>query len=696
MSDTRSVDFLVELGTEELPPKALKTLRDAFRNSVDVQLEEAGLSYQSLQAYASPRRLAIQILGLDARQSDRQQEKLGPAVSAAKDADGNPTKAALGFARGCGVDFEALETTHDGKAERLVFRSTVHGEDASALLPAMIETALQQLPVPKRMRWGAHRFEFVRPVHWLVMLLDDEVLDAEVLGIRSGRQTRGHRFHGEPHFDLQNAADYVEPLLKTGWVMVNYEDRRHTIEQQVQKAGEKLGGQAVIEADLLDEVTALVEWPVALAGSFEERFLKIPAQALISSMKEHQKYFHVVNEDGQLLPYFITVSNIESRDPDKIIAGNERVIRPRLSDAAFFYETDCKHSLESLLPRLDRIVFQNKLGSIGDKVRRIESLAVTLGKHTGADLGHVERAAKLCKADLVTEMVGEFDDMQGIAGAAYALNDGEEASVARALEEQYWPRFAGDQLPTENTGICVALADRLDTIVGIFGIGQKPTGSKDPFALRRASLGVLRIMIEKELDLDLKDAIQWAIDAHGSLPKADGLLDTVFDYITDRLRSWYQEQGVSYEVFAAVMGVNPSHPSDINRRVSAVQAFAGLPEAEALASANKRVMNLLAKAPADLGGSVNPELMSEAEEQALFEQLQTLGEQSDQYIQQGDYSSALKTLSGLKTSVDQFFDAVMVMSDDDAVRNNRLSLLKQLAERFLKIADVSQLASQRG
>lgn len=696
MSDTRSVDFLVELGTEELPPKALKTLRDAFRNSVDVQLEEAGLSYQSLQAYASPRRLAIQILGLDARQSDRQQEKLGPAVSAAKDADGNPTKAALGFARGCGVDFEALETTHDGKAERLVFRSTVHGEAASALLPAMIETALQQLPVPKRMRWGAHRFEFVRPVHWLVMLLDDEVLDAEVLGIRSGRQTKGHRFHGEAQFDLQHAADYVEPLLKTGWVMVNYEDRRHTIEQQVQQAGEKLGGQAVIEADLLDEVTALVEWPVALAGSFEERFLKIPAQALISSMKEHQKYFHVVNEGGELLPYFITVSNIESQDPDKIIAGNERVIRPRLSDAAFFYETDCKHSLESLLPRLDRIVFQNKLGSIGDKVRRIESLAVTLGKHTGADLGHVERAAKLCKADLVTEMVGEFDDMQGIAGAAYALNDGEEASVARALEEQYWPRFAGDQLPTESTGICVALADRLDTIVGIFGIGQKPTGSKDPFALRRASLGVLRIMIEKELDLDLKDAIQWAIDTHGSLPKADGLLDTVFDYITDRLRSWYQEQGVSYQVFAAVMGVHPSHPSDINRRVIAVQAFAGLPEAEALASANKRVMNLLAKAPADLGGSVNRELMSEAEEQALLEQLQTLGEQSDQYIQQGDYSSALKTLSGLKTSVDQFFDAVMVMSDDDAVRNNRLSLLKQLAERFLRIADVSQLASQRG
>lgn len=696
MSDTRSVDFLVELGTEELPPKALKTLRDAFRNSVDVQLEEAGLSYQSLQAYASPRRLAIQILGLDARQSDRQQEKLGPAVAAAKDNDGNPTKAALGFARGCGVEFDALETTHDGKAERLVFRSTIHGETASILLPGMVETALQQLPVPKRMRWGAHRFEFVRPVHWLVMLLDGDVLDAEVLGIRSGRETRGHRFHGEARFDLQQADDYVEPLLKQGWVMVNYEDRRQTIEQQVQQAGEQLGGQAVIEADLLDEVTALVEWPVALAGSFEERFLNIPAQALISSMKEHQKYFHVVDGKGELMPYFITVSNIESQDPAKIIAGNERVIRPRLSDAAFFYETDCKRSLESLLPRLDRIVFQNKLGSVGDKARRVEKLAVQLGKHIGADLAHVERAARLSKADLVTEMVGEFDDMQGIAGAAYALNDGEEANVARALEEQYWPRFAGDRLPGEATGICIALADRLDTIVGIFGIGQKPTGSKDPFALRRASLGVLRIMIDKKLDLDLKQCIQYAVDAHNELPAAAGLTDTVFDYITERLRSLYQEQGIRFEVFAAVMGVNPSHPLDIDQRVNAVQAFAGLPEAEALASANKRVMNLLAKAPAELDSRVQEELLSQDEEQELLQRINELGEQSDQYIQQADYAAALKTLAGLKTTVDRFFDAVMVMCDDEAIRNNRLSLLKLLAERFLKIADVSQLASQRG
>jgi len=685
--------FLVEIGTEELPPKALKALYLSFRQGVVDGLRAANLETGATHAFAAPRRLAVLVEDVAPRQPDQSIEKLGPNVAAAFDKDGKVSKAAEGFARSCGVAFEQLERVATDKGERLVWRSVQPGKSAAELLPGIVDTALEQLPIPKRMRWGARRAEFVRPVHWVVMLLGDAVIDTEVLGVKTGRDSRGHRFHCNRAVSIGNPAEYQLTLENDAYVIADFNERRGRIRAQVEALGQKLGGRAVIDEDLLDEVTGLVEWPVALAGGFEQRFLAVPQEALISSMKEHQKYFHVVDAAGKLLPHFITVSNIESRDAGKVIAGNERVIRPRLSDAAFFYETDLKTPLDQLRERLRSVVFQDKLGTVFDKTERIAGLARHIAAQIGGNPDWAARAGQLSKADLMSGMVGEFDDMQGIAGAYYARHEGQPAEVADALREQYQPRFAGDELPASLTGVSVALADRLDTLVGIFGIGQPPTGSKDPFGLRRAALGILRMIVERGFDLDLREVLTQAQRQYPQFEGRADLVDTVLGYMIERFRAWYEDENIPAEVFMAVSAKNLSRPLDINQRVHAVHRFSQLPEAAALASANKRVSNILAKRD-DQGAlpALRGELLTEAAEQELARQVAAQAAQVKPLFAARKYREGLEQLAGLRGAVDAFFDNVLVMAEAEAVRNNRLALLEQLRGLFLEVADISVLA----
>jgi glycyl-tRNA synthetase beta chain len=685
-------DFLVEIGTEELPPKALRKLVESFSQSIITSLQAEGLSYSgSKPLLATPRRLAFVVEGLAGETPQKEIVMWGPPKKIAFDADGKPGKAAEAFARKNNLAVDQLQVENDGKADKLVYRCSVPGKPVAQLLPTIVEEALNKLPIPKRMRWGANRTEFVRPAHWVVMLYGDAVVEGKILGIKAGRQTRGHRFHCNKKITLDNAGNY-QHVLKEAHVLVDFEKRQALIKQQVSAAGEKLGGQAVIDADLLNEVTALNEWPVALAGSFEERFLEVPPEALISSMAEHQKYFHVVDDNGKLLPYFITVANIESTDPQQVIGGNERVIRPRLSDAAFFFETDKKTKLADRAEKLKTVVFQAKLGTLFDKTLRIKALAQSIAAEIDGNPEYAGRAAQLCKADLVSDMVLEFDKMQGVAGTYYALHDGENSEVANALKDHYLPRFSGDKLPESLTGCAVALADRLDTIVGIFGIGQLPTGSKDPFALRRASLGVLRIIVEKGLDLDLRSCLAQAIQQHKDLPEAAGLEDKVLDYMIERFRAWYEQDNIAAEVFMAVSAKGLSRPLDINARVKAVHQFSQLAEAQSLAAANKRVSNILAKLDnVATIGAVNKSLLSDSAELELAKLVQAKATEVEPLFSQHHYGEALTRLASLRDPVDAFFDDVMVMVDDEAVRNNRLALLKQLRDLFLEVADISLL-----
>ncbi|UTA47929.1 glycine--tRNA ligase subunit beta [Simiduia sp. 21SJ11W-1] len=687
--------FLVEVGTEELPPKALKTLSNAFTQSIVASLQAQGLTMGEVKSFAAPRRLAVTIAGLPTNTPVSDVEMFGPPAHIAFDKDGKPTKAAQAFAQKNGVPLDALQTKSDGKIDKLYVNLKQGGESVSALLPAMVEKALGDLPIPKRMRWGAKRVEFVRPVHWLVMLLDDAIVEGEVMGLKAGRESRGHRFHHNQAVRIAHATEYAS-ALKAAYVLADFDARQQTIAQQVNACAATLNGVAQMEADLLDEVTALVEWPVALAGNFEARFLEVPAEALISSMGEHQKYFHVLDHQGALMPHFITVANLESKDPAQVIDGNERVIRPRLADAAFFFETDKKTTLAAQRERLKSIVFQAKLGTLYEKTERVSKLAGIIAGHLNSDTQKAERAGLLCKSDLVTNMVGEFDTMQGIAGYYYALNDGEDAEVASALNEQYMPRFAGDALPETPTGVQLALADRLDTLVGIFGIGQHPTGSKDPFALRRASLGVLRLLVEKQLPLDLRALLEAAIAQHPSLPEAQGLADTVLQYMLERLRAWYEDANIAPEIFMAVSAKQLSHPLDIDNRVKAVQAFAALPAADALAAANKRVANILAKLDEQPAASVNSALLTEAAEQQLARAISEQQAATAPLFANSEYTKALTQLASLQATVDTFFDEVMVMADDQQVRNNRLALLVQLRALFLEVADISLLARTKG
>lgn len=686
-------DLLIEIGTEELPPKALTTLSGAFRRGVEEGLGKAGLSFQSIQEFASPRRLAVLVKALPIGQGDKTVERRGPALTAAFDEEGVPTKAAQGFAASCGVTVDQLERVETDKGAWLVHRSVQPGRKTAEVIPEVVQAALDRLPIPKRMRWGDLDAEFVRPVHWVVMLFGDEVIDCEILSVRSGRETRGHRFHHPAPLYLGEPEAYEALLLSEGRVIADFAKRREAVRAQVLEAAVQLGGNAVIDEALLDEVTALVEWPVAIVGDFEERFLEVPAEALVSSMKGHQKYFHVVDGDGQLMPHFIAIANIDSREPDHVRAGNERVIRPRLSDASFFWHQDRKQPLDARIASLKAVVFQQKLGTLYAKSERVAALAGVIARQIGAEPAKAERAARLAKCDLMTAMVGEFPELQGIMGRYYALHDGEPADVAAALDEQYMPRQAGNALPSTGTGQALAIADRLDTLAGIFGIGQLPTGDKDPFGLRRAALGVLRTCIEKGLDLDLRALLQQAVErlqADG-VQVAEATAEQVFEFMMERLRAYYQEVSVATDTFEAVLARQPTRPLDFHARIHAVSAFRRLPEAESLAAANKRIHNILRKAEVAVPEEVQAALFVEPAERALGEQLAALEGEVRTLLEARRYEEALCRLAGLREAVDGFFDAVMVMADDAKLRDNRLALLKRLGDLFLEVADISRL-----
>ncbi|MBV4538810.1 MULTISPECIES: glycine--tRNA ligase subunit beta [Pseudomonas] len=679
-------DFLVELGTEELPPKALASLGDAFLAGIEKGLQAAGLNYTAKQVYAAPRRLAVLIRQLDVQQPDRSINVDGPPVQAAFDAEGKPTQAALGFAKKCGVDLSEI----DQSGAKLRFSQHIPGKATTSLLPTIVEDSLNDLPIPKRMRWAASREEFVRPTQWLVMLLGDQVVDCTILKQQAGRESRGHRFHHPENVVITTPANYVEDLRKA-YVLADFAERRELIAKRTAELAMQQEGTAIVPPALLDEVTALVEWPVPLVCSFEERFLDVPQEALITTMQDNQKYFCLLDSEGKLLPRFITVANVESRDPKQIVQGNEKVVRPRLTDAEFFFKQDKKQPLATFNERLKNVVFQAQLGSVYDKAERVSKLAAFIAPHIGGDAQRAARAGLLSKCDLATEMVGEFPEMQGIAGYYYAVNDGEPEDVAQALNEQYMPRGAGAELPQTLTGAAVAIADKLDTLVGIFGIGMLPTGSKDPYALRRAALGVLRILIEKQLDLDLTDAVSFAVTQFGSKVKAAGLSEQVLEFIFDRLRARYEDEGIDVGTYLSVRALKPGSALDFDQRVQAVQAFRKLPEAEALAAVNKRVSNLLSKAEGAIAEQVEPKYFDNANEFSLYSAIQ----QADQAVQPmaaaRQYSESLARLAALRDPVDAFFEAVMVNAEDAKVRANRYALLSRLRGLFLGVADISLL-----
>lgn len=679
-------DFLFELGGEELPPKSLLTLATALRDGVVSGLTAAGLSHSGVEFYAAPRRLAIFIRDLAAQQPDRVVTVDGPPVKAAFDASGEPTQAALGFARKNGVDISEIDRSGD----KLRYVKAISGEQTAALMPGIFELALKNLPIAKRMRWGAKRVEFVRPMHWLVMLYGSDVVPARLLDIDSGRSSCGHRFHHPEAVAIAHAGDYLQ-VMESAHVIADFDRRRQHIRSTVNALAAKEGGQALMPDALLDEVTALVEWPMPLVCSFESRFLAVPQEALISTMQDNQKYFCLVDAQGQLMARFITVANIASSAPEKIVAGNEKVVRPRLTDAEFFFNQDKKITLAERNERLKSVVFQAQLGTVYAKAERVSALAATIAGMIGGDATLAAMAGLLCKSDLASEMVSEFPELQGIAGTHYARHEGLPEEVALALNEQYLPRFAGDVLPTTKTGQAVALADKLDTLTGIFGIGQPPTGSKDPFALRRAALGVLRILIEGELDADLEQLVIAATRQHGSALTVASTATDVFDFLLGRYRAMYEDQGITPDVIAAVQACRPTQARDFDRRVKAVAHFQSLPEAGALAAANKRVSNILAK-EAISAGDIDAALLQEGAEKTLAAAVEQLSRRVEPLFAAGDYTQALTALAGLRAPVDAFFDSVMVMAEDAAVRANRLRLLSQLRALFLRVADISQLA----
>ena len=679
-------DFLVELGTEELPPKALNTLADAFLAGIEKGLQNAGLSFSAKKVYAAPRRLAVLLTQLQTQQPDRSINIDGPPRQAAFDAQGNPTQAALGFAKKCGVDLSEI----DQSGPKLRFSQVIVGKPTASLLPTIVEDALNDLPIPKRMRWGARKEEFVRPTQWLVMLLGDEVIDCTILAQKAGRDSRGHRFHHPESVRITAPANYLEDLRKA-YVLADFKERRELISKRVAELATMQEGTAIVPPSLLDEVTALVEWPVPLVCSFEERFLDVPQEALITTMQDNQKYFCLLDVDGKLLPRFITVANIESKDPQQIISGNEKVVRPRLTDAEFFFKQDKKQTLESFNLRLQNVVFQAQLGSVFDKAERVSKLAAFIAPRIGGDASRAARAGLLSKCDLATEMVGEFPEMQGIAGYYYALNDGEPEDVALALNEQYMPRGAGAELPGTLTGAAVAIADKLDTLVGIFGIGMLPTGSKDPYALRRAALGILRILIEKKLDLDLTQAVNFAISSFGDKIKSAGLADQVLEFIFDRLRARYEDEGVDVATYLSVRALQPASALDFDQRVQAVQAFRQLPQAAALAAVNKRVSNLLSKVEGKVSTHVEAKYFDNASEFSLYSAIQKADEAVQPMAAARQYNEALTRLAALREPVDAFFEAVMINAEDPNVRANRYALLARLRGLFLGVADISLL-----
>ena len=683
-------NFLVEIGTEELPPKALKTLATSFADNVEAELNQAGLSFDKIEWFAAPRRLAVKVLNLATQQPSKEIEKRGPAVSAAFDAEGKPTKAAEGWARGCGITVDQAERIATDKGEWLVHRAKIEGQPTKNLLNDIVANALAKLPIPKPMRWADKTVQFIRPVHTVTMLLGDDLIEGEILGVASARTIRGHRFLGEKEFEIQHADQYPQLLREKGSVVADFNERKAEILAKSQAKATALGGVADIEESLLEEVTSLVEYPNVLAAKFEERFLAVPAEALVYTMKGDQKYFPIYDKDGKLLPHFIFVSNINPEDPTAIIEGNEKVVRPRLTDAEFFFKTDLKQKLVDRLPRLETVLFQQQLGTLKDKTDRIEQLAGEIAKQIGADEAKAKRAGLLSKCDLMTNMVFEFTDTQGVMGMHYARHDGEDEEVAVALNEQYMPRFAGDELPKSLVASAVALADKFDTLTGIFGIGQAPKGSADPFALRRAALGALRIIVEKNLPLDLEDLVKKSAALFGDKLTNQNVVADVVDFMLGRFRAWYQDEGIAVDVIQAVLARRPTRPADFDARVRAVSHFRTLDSAEALAAANKRVSNILAKADAAIG-EINLTACVEPAEKALAEAVLALRTEVQPLIAQSDYTAVLDKLANLRAPVDSFFDNVMVNAEDPALRQNRLAILNTLQDLFLQVADISVL-----
>ena len=683
-------NFLVEIGTEELPPKALKTLATSFADNVEAQVNQAGLTFDKIEWFAAPRRLAVKVLNLATQQPSKEIEKRGPAVSAAFDAEGKPTKAAEGWARGCGITVDQAERIATDKGEWLVHRAKIEGQPTKNLLNDIVANALAKLPIPKPMRWADKTVQFIRPVHTVTMLLGDELIEGEILGVASARTIRGHRFLGEKEFEIQHADQYPQLLREKGSVVADFNERKAEILAKSQAKATALGGEADIEESLLEEVTSLVEYPNVLAAKFEERFLAVPAEALVYTMKGDQKYFPIYDKDGKLLSHFIFVSNINPEAPTAIIEGNEKVVRPRLTDAEFFFKTDLKQKLVDRLPRLETVLFQQQLGTLKDKTDRIEQLAGEIAKQIGADEAKAKRAGLLSKCDLMTNMVFEFTDTQGVMGMHYARHDGEDEEVAVALNEQYMPRFAGDELPKSLVASAVALADKFDTLTGIFGIGQAPKGSADPFALRRAALGALRIIVEKNLPLDLEDLVKKSAALFGDKLTNSNVVADVVDFMLGRFRAWYQDEGIAVDVIQAVLARRPTRPADFDARVRAVSHFRTLDSAEALAAANKRVANILAKAEDDIG-TIDVALCVEPAEQVLAQSVLSLAKEVQPLIAQGEYTAVLDKLAGLRQPVDNFFDNVMVNAEDVKLRQNRLAILNTLQGLFLQVADISLL-----
>lgn len=689
----RTENCLVELGTEELPPKALKSLGEAFATQFEAALTQADLSFDSVSWFAAPRRLAVYVSGLAEGQADKVVEKRGPAVSAAFDADGNPTKAAQGWARGNGIDVADAERLVTDKGEWLLHKAHVPGQSVVELLEGLINQAVSKLPIPKPMRWGNYNTQFIRPVHTLCVLYGSEVVNVSVLGLTSGRVVQGHRFHGEGRFELDHADNYAS-ALEQQYVLADFEARKDKVRQQLEDAAQSLSLKPDYNEDLLEEIASLVEWPVVLQAGFDEAFLAVPKEALIYTMKDDQKYVPLLDSDGALSNTFLFVTNIESRDASQVISGNEKVIRPRLADAEFFFNSDKKTTLESRLESLETVLFQKQLGTLKEKSKRISALSAFIASQIDANETQAARAGLLAKTDLMSNMVMEFPDVQGVMGKYYALNDGEDAPVAEALYEQYMPRFAGDALPSSGVSASVALADKLDTLVGIFGIGQLPKGDKDPFALRRAAIGVLRIVTELSLPLDLETLVSKAIDVYGDKLTNAETQSQVVDFVLGRFTALLQDQAIAIDVIQAVAARRPTKPADYLARVHAVDKFRALEEAEALAAANKRVANILAKQNVEVTDTVNIDesLLAEEAEKALYVELKAAQKEVDIAVPSQDYTRILTALATLRNVIDNFFDNVMVMADDEAVKNNRLALLSLLRQLFLTTADISILA----
>jgi len=686
-----SKDLLIELGTEELPPTALATLSEHFTSGIVSQLDKLKLSYVEVESFATPRRLAVVIKQLACKQEDISQSRKGPAVAAAFDADGNPTKAAMGFAKSCKTTVDSLSRDKTDKGEWLSFTVTEPGKDTSNLIADIIQNSLDKLPIPKRMRWGDLKSLFVRPVHWLVVLFGKDIINCNLMSVDSSNQTFGHRFHHPAAINLSNPLDYEKILSEQAWVIASFTKRKEIIRQQVIDIAEQNNARAIIDDNLLDEVTGMVEWPVALSGSFDKDFLKVPAEALISAMKKHQKYFHLLDNDNNLLPIFITVANINSKQINLIIEGNERVIRPRLSDANFFWNNDLESPMESHIESLKKVVFQNKLGTLYDKTQRIVTISDTLASLLEKDTTIAKRAAYLSKTDLMSEMIGEFPDLQGIMGRYYALHQGEDNNVAIALDEQYLPRFSGDKVSTNSYAQVLSIADRLDSLFGIFAIGMQPTGDKDPFALRRASLGILRTIIENKLDIDLSTLLDEVSQAYPETISSQADIPVLLKFIEDRYKGYLLDRDISADVFDSVSAIKVNNPYDFYLRVQAVKHFAELPEAKSLAAANKRISNILKKNKLQSNLSIDSDLFAEDSERSLFDSITAIETQLNDLLKQRDYTQYLIVLSGLHQQIDEFFDNVMVLCDDENLKNNRIALVSSIHSLFIKIADLSLL-----